>query len=148
MGDLFREFQDQLEHIGRKYHDAPQNELAFLFLLALEREEIVSVAMTPGQAQNFCERLLSEDWWQSTSMSWKLLDARTPQRWGSEFSLYQNSMNPVMTGSSFRSGRLAHKSPWIQGLYLAGSSTSPGQWISFCGISGILAADLLRKDFS
>ncbi|MCI0605447.1 DUF362 domain-containing protein [bacterium] len=43
MGDLFNEFQDQLRELSRRYRDTPQRELAYLFLLALEREEIVSV---------------------------------------------------------------------------------------------------------
>jgi phytoene dehydrogenase-like protein len=47
-----------------------------------------------------------------------------------------------------RAGRLAHRSPYVRGLYLAGSSTHPGQWVSFCAVSGILAADRLREDFA
>ena len=35
----------------------------------------------------------------------------------------------------------------LRGLYLAGSATHPGQWVSFCAVSGILAADCLREDF-
>jgi phytoene dehydrogenase-like protein len=101
--------------------------------------------MSDQDFQRFIDRLLSEKWWQSTGLTWKLLDARTPKKWGSDFFLYENSMNPVMTASSFRSGRLAHRSPWVEGLYLAGSSTRPGQWVSFCAISGILAADLLMQ---
>ena len=102
-----------------------------------------AIAMSARDFQKFIEKLLSEKWWQPAGLTWKLLDVRTPEKWGSDFFLYENSMNPVMTASSFRSGRLAHKSPWVEGLYLAGSSTSPGQWVSFCGISGILAADLV-----
>jgi phytoene dehydrogenase-like protein len=49
-------------------------------------------------------------------------------------------MNPVMTARMMRQGRIAHKSPIVEGLYFAGSSTHPGQWVSFCAISGILAA--------
>jgi phytoene dehydrogenase-like protein len=56
-------------------------------------------------------------------------------------------MNPVMTARFMRAGRLAHRSPFLRGLYLAGSSTHPGQWISFCAISGILAANCLIEDF-
>ncbi|MCI0605446.1 NAD(P)/FAD-dependent oxidoreductase [bacterium] len=102
-------------------------------------------AMSEHDFQKFIKKLLSETWWQSDGLTWKLLDVRTPERWGSDFFLYENSMNPVMTASSFRSGRLEHKSPWVDGLYLAGSSTNPGQWVSFCGISGILAADLVKQ---
>jgi phytoene dehydrogenase-like protein len=45
-----------------------------------------------------------------------------------------------------RAARLAHRSPWIRGLYLAGASTHPGQWVSFCAISGVLAANALHAD--
>jgi phytoene dehydrogenase-like protein len=44
-----------------------------------------------------------------------------------------------------RAGRFAHKSPYARRLYLAGSSTHPGQWVSFCAISGILAADAMLE---
>jgi phytoene dehydrogenase-like protein len=56
-------------------------------------------------------------------------------------------MNPVMTASFMRAGRLAHRSPWVRGLYLAGSATHPGQWVSFCAISGILAARRVEEDW-
>lgn len=55
-------------------------------------------------------------------------------------------MNPVMTAQFMREGRLAHRSPHCRGLYLAGSATHPGQWVSFCAVSGILAAKLLLED--
>jgi phytoene dehydrogenase-like protein len=57
-------------------------------------------------------------------------------------------MNPVMTAKLMRRGRVAHRSPWIRNLYLAGSSTHPGQWVSFCAISGVLAADRLHEDLA
>jgi phytoene dehydrogenase-like protein len=60
--------------------------------------------------------------------------------------LYRDSMNPVMTRRLMLGGRIAHRSPWVKGLYLAGASTHPGQWVSFCAISGILAAELLHSD--
>jgi phytoene dehydrogenase-like protein len=52
-----------------------------------------------------------------------------------------------MPYNNMRAGRLAHRSPYVNRLYLVGSSTHPGQWVSFCAISGILAADCLQKDF-
>jgi phytoene dehydrogenase-like protein len=55
-------------------------------------------------------------------------------------------MNPVMTAQLMRKGRLAHRSPSIKNLYLTGSSTHPGQWVSSCAIAGILAADCLNHD--
>jgi phytoene dehydrogenase-like protein len=57
-------------------------------------------------------------------------------------------MNPVMTAEFMRKGRIAHKSRDVDGLYLAGSSTHPGQWVSFTAISGILSADLAINDLS
>ena len=69
-----------------------------------------------------------------------------PSEWGQEFRLHRDSMNPVMTAQSMRAGRLPHKSPFVEGLYLAGGSTHPGQWVSFCAISGVLAADRLHRD--
>ena len=65
---------------------------------------------------------------------------------GAEYNLYANSMNPVMTARFMRAGRFSHRSPYIKGLYVAGSSTHPGQWVSFCAISGVLAADCAIKD--
>jgi phytoene desaturase len=100
-----------------------------------------------GQAE-YLEKLLEEKWWQQGIGEHRVLARRTPAQWGSEYSLARDSMNPVMTGKFMREGRLAHRSPDMRGLYLAGSATHPGQWVSFCAISGILAADCLRKDFS
>jgi phytoene dehydrogenase-like protein len=57
-------------------------------------------------------------------------------------------MNPVMTARFMRSGRFAHRSPYVGGLYLAGSSTHPGQWVSFCAISGVLAAGCVIEDMA
>jgi phytoene desaturase len=69
-----------------------------------------------------------------------------PDTWGKEFSLYRNGMNPAMTASFMRRGRFPHRCPYVGGLYFAGSSTHPGQWVSFCSISGILAAEALLGD--
>jgi phytoene dehydrogenase-like protein len=55
-------------------------------------------------------------------------------------------MNPVMTARLMRRGRLPHRAPGARGLYLCGSSTHPGQWVSFCAISGVLAANLVVQD--
>jgi phytoene dehydrogenase-like protein len=100
-----------------------------------------------GQLQ-FLERLLAEEWWRTGLSEVRIIATRTPQQWGSEYNLYANSMNPVMTARFMRHGRFAHRSPYVRGLYLAGSSTHPGQWVSFCAISGILAADRIIEDFS
>lgn len=100
-----------------------------------------------GQAE-YLEKLLEERWWQEVLSSHRVLARRTPAEWGSEYSLAENSMNPVMTAKFMREGRLAHRSPDLRGLYLAGSATHPGQWVSFCAISGALAADCLQKDLA
>lgn len=92
--------------------------------------------------------LLSEKWWQEGITEFKVLQTRIPSQWGTEFHLYNNSMNPVMTASFMRAGRLAHRSPYVRGLYLAGSATHPGQWVSFCSISGVLSAEALHEDLS
>jgi phytoene dehydrogenase-like protein len=100
-----------------------------------------------GQAE-FLEKLLQEKWWQEGIEEYRVLARRTPAEWGAEYSLARDSMNPVMTAKFMREGRLAHRSPDLRGLYLAGSATHPGQWVSFCAISGVLAADCLQKDFA
>lgn len=89
---------------------------------------------------------LDEAWWRDGIESFEVLMRRTPRQWGAEYSLYLDSMNVVMTGAQMRRGRIAHRSPHARGLYLAGSSTHPGQWISFCATSGVLAADALLED--
>jgi phytoene dehydrogenase-like protein len=100
-----------------------------------------------GQAE-YLEKLLQEKWWQEGIAEYRVLARRTPAEWGSEYSLARDSMNPVMTAKFMREGRLAHRSPDVRGLYLAGSATHPGQWVSFCAISGVLAAHCLQKDFA
>jgi phytoene dehydrogenase-like protein len=50
-------------------------------------------------------------------------------------------MNPTMTAAFMRKGRIAHQSPVADNLRLCGAATHPGQWVSFCAISGVLAAD-------
>jgi phytoene dehydrogenase-like protein len=98
--------------------------------------------------QMYLERILAETWWRDEIEDCRILATRAPADWGAQFNLYHDSMNPVMTARFMREGRLAHRSPYIQGLYLAGSSTHPGQWVSFCAISGILAADCLCEDLT
>ncbi len=78
----------------------------------------------------------------------RVLHSRTPTDWGAACNLYRQSMNPVMTARFMRAGRLAHRSPFLDRLYLSGSATHPGQWISFCTISGVLAADRVLEDLT
>lgn len=100
-----------------------------------------------GQGE-YLEKLLEEKWWQEGIDGYRVLARRTPAEWGAEYSLARDSINPVMTAKFMREGRLAHRSADVSGLYLAGSATHPGQWVSFCAISGVLAADCVRKDLS
>jgi phytoene dehydrogenase-like protein len=94
------------------------------------------------------DAMLAEPWWRDLVGAHDVLATRAPAQWGSQYNLYRDSMNPVMTGSFMRRGRLPHRAPHVRNLYLAGSSTHPGQWVSFCAISGVLAADALAQDFS
>jgi len=100
-----------------------------------------------GQRE-YLSQLLDEHWWRDKIDDFRVLATRIPAQWGTEFHLYRDSMNPVMTAQFMRSGRFAHRSPYVRGLYLAGSSTHPGQWVSFCAISGILAANCLTADLT
>ncbi|HEY7544563.1 MAG TPA: NAD(P)/FAD-dependent oxidoreductase [Blastocatellia bacterium] len=95
----------------------------------------------------YLNRILEEKWWRELVEDHRVIAMRTPAEWGKEFTLYRDSMNLVMTARLMLRGRLAHRSPYARGLYLAGSSTHPGQWVSFSAISGILAADCLREDY-
>ncbi len=101
----------------------------------------------PAQREHL-ERLLAERWWRDEVADVRVVATRIPDEWGAEYHLYRAGMNPVMTARLMRAGRLAHRSPYVRGLYLAGSSTHPGQWVSFCAISGILAAEQVREDLS
>jgi phytoene dehydrogenase-like protein len=100
-----------------------------------------------GQEERL-DRLLEETWWREGLDEVEVVARRVPGTWGSEFHLYKDAMNPVMTARLMRKGRLAHRSPYAKGLYLCGSATHPGQWVSFCAVSGILAADLVRRDLA
>jgi phytoene dehydrogenase-like protein len=104
--------------------------------------------MGPKGQLHYLQKLLAEKWWQQGISEFRVLSKRTPAEWGLEYSLARDSMNPVMTAKFMREGRLAHRSPDLRGLYLAGSATHPGQWVSFCAISGVLAADCVRQDLS
>ncbi|MAV34735.1 MAG: hypothetical protein CMJ59_04680 [Planctomycetaceae bacterium] len=96
--------------------------------------------------RSFLKNVLEEVWWQRPFDNVRILATRIPLEWGSTFHLFRNSMNPVMTAQFMRTGRLRHRSPWIRGLYLTGSATHPGQWVSFCAVSGVLTANQLLQD--
>ena len=101
-----------------------------------------------AEQRDHLDQLVEESWWREGLDEVRVLATRVPSEWGAQYNLYRNSMNPVMTAGFMRAGRLAHKSPYARGLYLAGSSTHPGQWVSFCAISGILAANDLLEDMN
>jgi len=104
--------------------------------------------MSESDQRAYLDELIEADWWRQCVDEAEVLARRTSVDWGREFNLYADSMNPVMTASFMRKGRMAHRSPHVDGLYLAGSSTHPGQWVSFCAVSGIHAADALDDDLS
>lgn len=114
-------------------------------LISPMRHEEAERLGVEGQRE-YLAQLIKESWWRDGVDDYRVVDTRVPAEWGSQFNLYRDSMNPVMTAGFMRAGRLAHRSPHARGLYLAGSSTHPGQWVSFCAISGILAADDLLED--
>jgi phytoene desaturase len=99
-----------------------------------------------GEQEDALQRMLDDPWWREGLSDVKLVHKRTVRAWGRDMHLYRDSMNPAMTRRMMLRGRLPHRSPWVKGLYLAGASTHPGQWVSFCAISGILAAELLHAD--
>ncbi|MGI4832467.1 MAG: phytoene desaturase family protein [Janthinobacterium lividum] len=101
----------------------------------------------PAGQHQLMDEQLAESWWQAGITDYKVLHRRTTFEWGRDYHLYRDSMNPVMTSRLMLQGRLAHRSPTVRGLYLTGSSTHPGQWVSFCAIAGVLAADCLTHDY-
>lgn len=114
-------------------------------LISPMRHEAAERLGIEGQ-RDYLNQLLEESWWREGIDDYRVVATRVPSEWGAQFNLYRDSMNPVMTAGFMRAGRLAHRSPYARGLYLAGSSTHPGQWVSFCAISGILAANDLLED--
>lgn len=102
-----------------------------------------------ARAQSAClEELLADPWWRAGMDDVRVVATRIPVEWGARYHLHRDSMNPVMTAAFMRRGRIAHRSPVVRGLYLAGSSTHPGQWVSFAAISGVLSADRLLSDLA
>lgn len=116
-------------------------------LISPMRHEMAE-GLSLADQRDYLDRLLTESWWREGIAEWRILATRVPSEWGAQYNLYRNSMNPVMTAGFMRAGRIAHKSPYARRLYLAGSSTHPGQWVSFCAISGILAANAMLEDMN
>jgi phytoene desaturase len=92
------------------------------------------------------DRLMDEPWWREGVTEMRVVASRTPVEWGRDFHLWRDSMNPTMTAAFMRQGRLAPASPAADNLFLCGSATHPGQWVSFCAISGVLAAERVLED--
>ena len=107
-----------------------------------------SLGLTDEDSDLIVQNSLKEDWWKEGITDFKVLSYNTPNSWSEKFTLYKKSMNPVMTAKFMRMGRIKHKSPYFKGLYFTGSSTHPGQWVSFCSISGIITAKQITKDYS
>ena len=130
------------------------SDLAYLYLDLMKRLDLKAARVVGHSLGGWIGlemavlTILAEPWWRVGLSDVRVLATRIPAQWGAEFHLYGNSMNPVMTAHLMRAGRMAHRSPYLRGLYLAGSATHPGQWVSFAAISGILAADALCEDQS
>jgi hypothetical protein len=101
------------------------------------------------------ERAWKPLWTSSNSCSWhsredledvRVLETRVPSDWGADYHLYRDSMNQVMSRWYMGVGRLTHRSRYVHRLYFAGSSTFPGYSVSFCIISGVLAAQAAIAD--
>ena len=86
-------------------------------------------------------RVVDEAWWKPGITSPRVVASRIPVEWGTRHFLWRDSMNPTMTAAFMRKGRIAHASPVADNLRLCGAATHPGQWVSFCAISGVLAAN-------
>lgn len=108
---------------------------------------LVETLSETGQSE-LVARYIDEPWWTAQVSDARVLSIRRPCDWRTEFGLHRGAMNPVMTARLMRRGRLPHRLPEMPGLYLCGSATHPGQWVSFCAISGILAADMALQDLS
>lgn len=103
--------------------------------------------MTDTEQVKLLDDIINSMWWKEDIEDFKVLYKRTSNDWGKKYNLYKNSMNPVMTASFMRKGRMPHKSKYMDNLYFCGSSTHPGQWVSFAAISGILSSDLIAKQY-
>ena len=99
----------------------------------------------PEGQQAWFEARLAEPWWREAGEA-RVLAVRTPSSWGAQFHLPHDAMNPAMTARFMRRGRLPHKNPDVEGLYLAGSATHPGQFVAFCAQSGVHAANRLDRE--
>ena len=113
---------------------------------------VEAARLGPVGQRALLEAYLGERWWRDTGGSGEIevevAATRLVADWGTTFRLRDDAMNLVMTRRQMLLGRLPHRINHVAGLYLTGSWTHPGQWISFCSVSGVLAADLARRDRS
>jgi phytoene dehydrogenase-like protein len=94
----------------------------------------------------FLDAIVDDPWVRAAVGPFREVARLVPASWGRRHVLHRNSMNPAMTGRFMRQGRLPHRIDDPAGLFLVGSSTHPGQWVSFCLISGVLGArEALRR---
>lgn len=91
------------------------------------------------------DRVLAEPWVQKNVDAAREVARLVPATWGRRVVLHRDSMNPTMTARFMRQGRLPHRITCPEGLFLVGSATHPGQWVSFCLISGVLGARALLE---
>ncbi len=103
------------------------------------------VALNQEEQIKMMDELVKDRWWQTHISEYKILHSQTTFNWGTEYNLYRNSMNPIMSPEFMLKKHIPYKSTYIQNLYHAGSSTALGQGISLCAISGIHAANSLAK---
>lgn len=101
----------------------------------------VAESLDENRQNDLLDGILAEPWVQMRATNFRELARLVPRTWGRRHVLHRDSMNPVMTSRFMRQGRLPHRVDVPEGLFLVGSSTHPGQWVSFCLISGLLGAE-------
>lgn len=101
-----------------------------------------------GQRDLLNAMVEDRSWWGEGIEDARVVGTRLVSDWGREFRLRDDAMNLVMARRQLLLGRLPHRIAHVRGLYLAGSWTHPGQWISFCSVSGVLSADQAMADAS
>jgi len=126
--------------------DPPSNLHARQIRVIAPLAQSVAERLDEGAQDELLDELLAEPWTRAHVGPFTEAARMTPARWGRRHTLHRNSMNPVMTAKLMRQGRLPHVIDAPRGLFLVGSSTHPGQWVSFCLISGVLGArEVLRS---
>jgi phytoene dehydrogenase-like protein len=101
---------------------------------------------TREQQESLLRTVVDDPWVRRHAPRLRVHTTLVPKTYGARTLLHDDSMNPVMTARFMRAGRLPHRVGRPAGLYLVGSATHPGQWVSFCMISGVLGASALLHD--